>query len=367
MPLKLARSWQEIGRRVADARRAAGVSQVTLAHTIGLEHSAISKMESGQRRIDTIEIAKIARALGRSIEWFLSAPRPAIVSRRSGRDEPRRLGVDALLEELADGVELLVDLGLLSPTPLRVERALASVRDAERAADEARQRLGLRAGPLRDLLAEAEKAGLYGFVLELGAEVDGSYVTLDRGGVALVNGRAESGRRRFTLAHELGHHVLADEYSTDFDLSAGLQERERLINAFAVHFLMPRASVAARWSELRGDGDARTAAIFVACEYGVSWSAACSQLCNLGLLAERERQALMESPPRRADYVALGIGAVAEPAAPLVPPQYAAAVIKAYKASEVSAQRALELLRGSLGPEDLPPTQDGPFAAFTDV
>jgi mRNA-degrading endonuclease RelE of RelBE toxin-antitoxin system len=59
--------------------------------------------------------------LGHSIEWFLSAPRPAIVSRRSGRDEPRRLGVDALLKELADGVELLIDLGLLNALVLAPE------------------------------------------------------------------------------------------------------------------------------------------------------------------------------------------------------------------------------------------------------
>jgi DNA-binding XRE family transcriptional regulator len=47
MPFKLARSCKRSDGGFADARRAAGGSQMTLAHTIGLEHSAISKMESG--------------------------------------------------------------------------------------------------------------------------------------------------------------------------------------------------------------------------------------------------------------------------------------------------------------------------------
>lgn len=364
--IKLGRSWEDIGRRVGEARRAAGLSQEALADSLGLERTAISKIESGRRGVDTLEIAHLARTLRRSIEWFLSTPRPAIVSRRATAGESRTLRADALLEELAADVELLLELGLLSPPPAQAAGAITNVQDAERIAQGARQRLGVH-GPLDDLLGYAEMLGLYAFVLDTGEGLDGSYIALDRGGVALVNGRADSGRRRFTLAHEIGHHILADAYSTDFDVSAGLHERERLVNAFAIHFLMPRGAVSVRWAELGGADESRSAAIHVSAEYGVSWSAACSHLCNLGLLAERDRQALQDSPPRRADYVELGLGVVVEPAAPLVPPRYASAVIKAYKTSDVSAHRALELLHGTLLTEDLPPLQDGPFAAFTDV
>lgn len=53
---------------------------------------------------------------------------------------------------------------------------------------------------------------------------------------AVVNGDTDSGRRRMTLAHELGHWLCGDAY----DVWAR-DDRERMLNSFAIHFLAPRA------------------------------------------------------------------------------------------------------------------------------
>ena len=61
-----------LGRRVAEARRERNLTQAALAATVGLDRTALSKIESGRRGIGSLELATIARALGRPLDSFLS-------------------------------------------------------------------------------------------------------------------------------------------------------------------------------------------------------------------------------------------------------------------------------------------------------
>jgi Zn-dependent peptidase ImmA (M78 family)/DNA-binding XRE family transcriptional regulator len=368
MPSRSLASWVDVGRRVAEARKAADLSQEELAGRLGLDRTAVSKIESGDRRVDTLELAQLARELGRSIEWFVTEPPAAIVSRRGTAAEPKSLRVDAILEELAQDVELLFDLGVLKPPDIRrATRRIESVGDAEAAALEFRENQAIAAGPLRDIQGHAERFGLYAFSLNLPSGFDGASLAVGRGGVALINGGADPGRRRFTLAHEVGHHLLADEYSADFDVTAGAEERERLINAFAIHLLMPRPSVGSRWKELVGTLGVHGAAITVSAEYGVSWSASIPHLQHLDLIAPSECAELLGAPPKRADYLELGVEVIPELEPPRVPRLYAAAVVKAYKLRAITLERALELFHGALKKVDLPALDKVPFLAVTDA
>ena len=275
--------------------------------------------------------------------------------------------VDAALEEFAQGVELLIDLGVLEPPAVRrTGRRIESVGDAEAAALEFREAHGFGPGPLRDLQGQAERCALYALSLDLPGGFDGAYLGTEHGGVALINGSVDPGRRRFTLAHEIGHHALEDEYSSDFDMAAGLEERERLINAFAIHLLMPRPAVTVRWAELLETGGARRAAVILSAEYGVSWSATIPHLQHLRLLPPPECAGLLAAPPRRADYLELGLDVIPELAPPSVPRLYGAAVVKAYRRLAISADRAVELLHGALARADLP-ALEVPFLAVADA
>ena len=86
-------------------------------------------------------------------------------------------------------------------------------------------------------------------------------------------------RKRFTLAHELGHWVcqclegraqVADVLCRETDLAdAALRAREREANIFAAELLMPRAAVREVWAEER---DVAAAAVrFAVSDVAMGW------------------------------------------------------------------------------------------------
>ena len=352
-------SWEQVGRRVAAARLAAGFTQEGLANRLGLHRSAVSRIEQGERQLDVLELVRLASALGRSADWFLSEPPVHVASHRRESSDSREVQrLEDELEAAARDVELLVDIGeLAEPDVSRLGyEDLEGPEQAQAAADEARALLAVDGGPVWDLPDRVASVGLHAFSVSLGSDViDGGYVRLNGVGVAVVNGDADPGRRRFSLAHELAHHLLADEYSAEFGVGETREDREGLLNVFAIHLLMPRQDVLARWQELRDDGhDERSAAIVLASEFRVSWSAACNQLRNLGALSGQQRSTLEVRRPTSADYIELGLSYATELDPPQLPAAFARAALRAYRHNKIGRQRALELLRGTLEADELP-------------
>jgi Zn-dependent peptidase ImmA (M78 family)/transcriptional regulator with XRE-family HTH domain len=353
----MTKSLEELGNRVMVARKDQRLTQLELATAIGVDRTVISKIETGQRMVDALELARLAKVLRRPIGWFVTDPPPSVVSRRAGREDVVR-HEDIQLEALAQDVEQLIGLGVLHSASLK-PASIDSIGATEQAALDARRAAGLRDDePVWELVRVAERLGLYAFVLELdgleSAEVDGSYVALEGCGVALINGVREGGRRRFTIAHELGHHVFDDEYDPEWVVGSDATEREKIVNAFAIHFLMPRAAVEQRWLQLKGAADPRDAAIRLGVEFGLSWSAACAQLQRLGCLSEWQYENLLPQRPTSVDLIERELTIQKDAMAPLVPPGYAAAVIRALKQGKIAPNRALELLHGTVHERDLP-------------
>jgi Zn-dependent peptidase ImmA (M78 family)/DNA-binding XRE family transcriptional regulator len=348
-------SWEEVGRRVAEARDQAGLTQTALAQRVRLERTALAKVESGRRGLSSLELARLASELEKPIQWFVTEPPPTVVSRRASSLElPDDL--DVLVDTFARDVELLVELGSLRTSDVRREgRVPKTLTEAERLALAIREELDEPDGALTNLIGKVESLGLYVASVDLpGGLPDGAYVALEGAGATVINGTQDAGRRRFTLAHELGHHVIADEYATDWAVAESKDERERRINAFAIHFLMPRSSVVRDWQTYGGEHEPRPAAIRLAAQYRVSWTAACAQLQNFRLVNRALADALRSQPPRRADLLELGVFIVEELAPPTLSPQFASAVLRAYRGAKIGANRAVDLLRGTITADELP-------------
>jgi Zn-dependent peptidase ImmA (M78 family)/DNA-binding XRE family transcriptional regulator len=358
-------SWLQVGERVSQARRAAGLTQEQLAGAVRLDRTALSKVETGQRGLDALELGRFARELKRPVSWFLTSPGRSLTSRRSSLAHREPHAVDDTLEEAVQNVELLRDFGVLKTQAIRIDRGIETFEDAEEVATETRRRLGRPTAELWDLARIVEECGLFAFTLDLGtSDVDGVYAALDDAGVAIINGHFDSGRRRFTLAHELGHHVLQDEFTSDWDVLACAEARERLISAFGVHFLLPRAAAESAWRELSGASKPWEAALVLGARYGLSWSALALHLKNLGLVDQHVHDELRASPPRRAHYIEREITVPDDLRPPSVPPQYAAAAVKAFRTQKISGERAVELLFETLRREDLPSLDTVPLEAL---
>jgi Zn-dependent peptidase ImmA (M78 family) len=119
--------------------------------------------------------------------------------------------------------------------------------NGEQAAAVARRDLGIGLdGPVPDLLRLLEdEGGLHVFIVELPeGGIDGAYQVNRGEPFVLINQGKHAVRKRFTLAHEFGHHRL--EHGAQLDSKIDLGDRthtEVEANRFAGAFLIPRPAI----------------------------------------------------------------------------------------------------------------------------
>jgi Zn-dependent peptidase ImmA (M78 family) len=148
--------------------------------------------------------------------------------------------------------------------------------------------------PITDLLEFIEqRCGVPVAIFEtLGGDTAGAYLPRDGDPVILLNGSDAPQRMRFTLAHELGHHVFHDDHRED--THAGLARPGHWIevraNHFAAELLMPEEAMEVP------DGPATLEDVrAVAARFGVSLLAACIRIGTCGGDTDEARRALDDS------------------------------------------------------------------------
>lgn len=344
-----------LGHRVARAREDAGITQGKMAELVGIERSALSRAEKGERKLTVTEMVAIAEALRRPLAFFVNDPLPTVISRRSDPTLPHETtkALDDEIEMFAGDALMLLNQGLLKPAGREPAATPQTHLVAEQLARDTRNRLGLTDQPIYDLAHVCERLGLYTYAAPLGengpdggcVEVDGDTGSI---AVAVVNGHARSGRRRMTLAHELGHWVCGDAY----DHAAG-EDCEKMISSFAIHFLAPRSGVVSVWNDRR-DWSVRDRALAVGSTFRLSWTAVVGQLKNLELITYEVFEQLREHEPRSGDYVRLELSWDDEPKAPYLSPAFAAACVQGYTTRQLTAARTIELLRATMTRDQLP-------------
>jgi Zn-dependent peptidase ImmA (M78 family)/transcriptional regulator with XRE-family HTH domain len=351
--------WQEIGARLRQARLAAGYSQEELGRLIGLEANKIAKTESGVRHLQALELTQLTAVLGVPMSYFLAQP-PAVLSHRTElvdeQDTDAARDTFRLETELAAwlrDVRQLMELGTLPRTPpLRFGQPVRDADVARVAASWLRGHLGLSVDPLGTLVEVAERAGQ--FILATDIRGEGASLIDGDVAVAIVSTHADPARRRATAAHELGHMVLGDEYSTDLGVHSSREQREQVIDAFAAEFLIPAAVF--HKVELTGPEDAiRRELIKLSAQYRVSWSLTLRQAVQAACIEDRMRTGyLMSRAPTRAEIMqAVGWAPQPDFESIRVPPSVANAVLTAVQQHRITPKRAAELTRGQIDEADL--------------
>jgi transcriptional regulator with XRE-family HTH domain len=70
---------EQLRRRLVNARKKAGLTQVELADRLTRPQSFVSKVERGERRLDVVEFFEVAEAIGFDPFAFLRALRKGMV------------------------------------------------------------------------------------------------------------------------------------------------------------------------------------------------------------------------------------------------------------------------------------------------
>ncbi|GAA3748993.1 helix-turn-helix domain-containing protein [Salinactinospora qingdaonensis] len=354
-------SWALIGERIRESRAAAGLSQQDLADKVGLERSMISKLEKGDRRIDAVELTRLAGALDYPLTHFLH-PAPEVISRRASIADSTDVGdspaassayrTEALLAGWLRDVRQLIQTTFLVPAPmLRYPHEVAHVEQAREAARWLRGQLDLGAEPIDSVADVCERAGQFVAVIPLPS--DGASLVDGDVAVAVVNKELVPGRRRSTAAHELGHLVLGDEFSSDLGVHASREERERVVEVFAAEFLLP-CEQAREVAEEGTEKERRHALVRLSATYRVSWGLALTQFRDSGATGDDELRRLKARIPTEVELKdALGWKPQPDLESVRVSPRYASAVMAAMRAHAITPTRAVEMMRDQVSIEEL--------------
>ncbi len=251
---------EELGRRIRSAREACGLTQEQLGGSAGLTRVAVGQIEAGTRSVSSLELDRIAHAVGRDIKSFFAR---SFVE----RDVLSALfRSDAELAEQAELLKALQDSLALGREMTNLERLLAidraqfltasyelpmptsrwdAIQQGQKVATEERQRLGLGVAPIGDLSELLESQGVRTGIVTLPENISGlTLVDQTIGVFVVVNAGHVAVRQRFSLAHEYGHVLL------DRDRAGAISRAENRAdllevraNAFAAEFLMPADGV----------------------------------------------------------------------------------------------------------------------------
>lgn len=309
----------QVGARVAEARRQRHMSGTELGEAVGLRKDQISKIESGRRRLDVGELPRVAAALGVTVRHLLGqAERPALAAAArlaAGAPSEALRPARRRARQLLEIEDLLTQVTGLPPASASTSGAsvagqsrarfsdlprsrAAAQRQGRELAELTRRELDLGTDALGDIAALIEQSFAVDVALSpLGTEADGLCVHSGPSALILASTDFPDGHLRFTLAHELGHHLLNDPddiiEETAGDMFAD-NARESRVNAFAGHFLMPERgvrSVLAWLGEPPGKVSDRSAVALME-HFGVSMAALAYQLNILGILSFDDGQKL---------------------------------------------------------------------------
>ncbi|HEU0131454.1 MAG TPA: XRE family transcriptional regulator [Mycobacteriales bacterium] len=238
-----------LGVVIETARRAQGWTQEQLATRADVTQEAVSRYERDLRDPDDETLRRLADALNVTPSFLRDAgkvrgavgldahmrrrktAKPGDWKRLEARLNMHRLHARRVFDEVVVRTEQRVpafDLDEVDPAT---------------AARFVRSQWRMPIGPVRELVRWVEAAGCLVIEEDFGTRgVDGLSQWIDEIPIVMLNAQAPADRRRWTLAHELGHLCLHSHEPGD--------AAEDEANAFAAELLMPREVIRAQLRNL---------------------------------------------------------------------------------------------------------------------
>lgn len=373
---------EELGQRLRKAREDAGIKQEEAATVLELDTTAIAKIEHGKRGVGALELIRLATLYKVPINDLLAdASKGDIVHLRIAMRVDAALDskTSAMLQRLQQIMaadrwlrQHVKDPSILCSWDSTVTTLPLGTPPYERGykcAAMFRNRYGLATSPIADMAMLADEIGVLVSRLPLGDQQapDGCSAVDPLTGLAyvLINSDKPRVRRRFTIAHELGHLALGHLHEGEIVLDESInapQPYETEANAFAAGLLMPEEGVMASLERLRARLGSQAQplewALWLSASFGVSEEAAAYRMMNLGLpeagggaIIDAVKTAREDSDLLRRARARLGLAPVmsdAERGIIEVGPTMRARIANALESGLISIQLAAEMMHISL-------------------
>lgn len=276
----------DLGAVISTVRRARGLTQQELSEVAGVTQAALSRYEGNLREPDDATLNKLADAMGvtgtfmrRSTGVFGAMAVDAHMRRRKTAKATVWKQVEAELNELRLHSALVANhVQIYSAQPIPTFDPIDVTPDD--AARLVRMQWRMPIGPVQNLLGWMEAAGCWIIERDWGTNrIDGLSQWVGDRPVIMLNASTPTDRKRWTLAHELGHLVLHSQEV--------VEDIEDQANDFAAEFLMPIEVIRPRLRNLKLEvlGGLKR-------EWGVSMAALVERAHRAGLLQPRQRESL---------------------------------------------------------------------------
>lgn len=252
-----------LAMRLKKARNHANLTQDDVAGALALPRTAVVQIESGNRAISTLELAKLAPLYSRTIGSFFDetesdTEEDAMVAlfraaQVDGNDAPWRAEVSRYLEICRAGVELehLLNrpphIGPPSYELALPKTVMDAVDQGNHIAEQERRRLLLGDNPVADMSDLINGQNIWASGAHLPDPMSGFFLRHSSIGLfILVNYDHPRARKRFSYAHEYAHALLDRRDIATVSLATESRKlTEVRANAFAAAFLSPPSGVRA--------------------------------------------------------------------------------------------------------------------------
>lgn len=272
-----------VGDVILAARRAKGLTQEELAQAVGRTQAELSRYENDLRSPDAEALERLSRALDVTVPFLQHAFRMsgALAADAHMRRQRTTKASEWKLAEAKLNLLRMRSAYLQERLPVHPENHVPTFdpidttpRDAARFV---RAQWRMPVGAVRNLTAWVESAGVLVAHYDLATRrIDGLSQWAAEYPVVLVNAQMPTDRKRWTLAHELGHLVLHSSW-VDVDV-------EQQANEFAAEFLMPEHVIKPALQNLT-----MGKLLELKREYGVSMQAIIEQGHRVGKVTKDER------------------------------------------------------------------------------
>lgn len=304
--------YVELGRRIRQAREDATLSQDVVALHLGLTRSAVSLIESGKRKVDSLELRSFSRLVSRSVAFFLDDETATVEDQPLDDDAPTDIlfSTNQIVDISQDRSQIKrfaqfhQEFGSLArmlhrnPAKYSIQPRYKVYKPtpatARWMANQERERLGLpRSCPIQDMqnILQSQGVKVMGWDLatrNLGgcfifSPMFGSFILVKRNSTDYSTNTIN-----FILAHEYCHDLIhRQQKGITCDPSKHYRKPEEYFAQwFAANFLMPEEALVPRLHKyLEQSVGVITAEIVMnlALDFGVSYTAMLNRMSSKGV------------------------------------------------------------------------------------